>query len=178
MGRWSLMHKAQVFLFDLITSTGIFITSVVIFIFLSNALEPGTDEFSTVSENSKAISSSLLSGGEPANWTADNVAVIGMVDESYRLNFDKLRIMHNISLENSSRIFGATSNFAIFFKDIDGNVLNMDGCSYSNAGIVVANISESICQNITIIPERHLVSVERLLLYDSDIIKLVVQSWI
>lgn len=171
------MGKAQIFLFDLMISVAIFVTAVVIFIFISNNLYSNGDDFSIVVENSNAISSSLLSAGEPADWTEDNVAIIGIADDSYMLNFTKVQRLHNLSLENSSRIFGTNSNFAIFFKDLDGTVLNLDGCAYSNSGLVVQNISLSVCENFTITPDNHLVNVERLVMYNFDIIKIVVQAW-
>ncbi|MFH1181803.1 MAG: hypothetical protein V1702_02500 [Candidatus Woesearchaeota archaeon] len=172
------MGKAQIFLFDLMISIGIFVTAVVIFIFISNNIRPDESDFGLLVESSEAISSSLLSAGEPADWTDGNVTLIGITDDSYRLNFTKVQRLHNLSLENSSSIFGANSNFAIFFKDMDGNVMNLDGCAYSNAGLVVQNLSPSVCENITITPDNHLVNIERLVMYNSEIIKIVVQAWI
>lgn len=172
------MAKAQVFLFDLMVSIGIFITAVVLFLYFSNSLHPEEDEFNLVVQNSQAISSSLLSVGEPSDWTSTNVNIIGVTDDSYKLNFTKVQRLRNLSPENSSRIFGANSNFAIFFKDMDGNVLNLGGCAYSSPALAVQNLTPYICQNITINPEDHLVNIERLVLYNSRIIKIVVQAWI
>jgi hypothetical protein len=172
------MGRAQIFLFDLMVSIGIFVTAVVLFIFISNNMSPAQDDFNPLVKNSEAISSALLSAGEPADWTEDNVTVIGITDDSYRLNFTKVGRLHNLSQENASRIFGANSNFVIFFKDADGNVLNFGNCAYNNANLNVQTVSPSVCENFTITPDKHLVSVERLVLYNSEIIKIVVQAWI
>jgi hypothetical protein len=172
------MVRAQIFLFDLMISIGIFMTAVVMFIFVSNNLRADESDFSLLIKNSDAISSSLLSAGQPSDWRAGNVSIIGITDGSYRLNFTKVQRLHNLSVETASSLFGTNSNYLIFFKDIYGNVLNLDGCAYGNSGLVVHNLSLSICQNVTITPNNHLVNVERIVLYNSNIIKIVVQSWI
>ena len=172
------MVKAQVFLFDLMVSTGVFVTAVVLFIFLSNNMNVGADDFSMLVENADAISSSLLSAGEPHDWAWNDVTLIGVTEDSYRLNATKVQRMENLSVENASRIFGVNSNFVIFFKDMDGNVLNFDNCTVNNANLFVQNVSPSVCENFTITPEEHLVNVERLVLYNAEIIKIVVQTWI
>jgi hypothetical protein len=173
------MGRAQIFLFDLMVSICIFVTAVVMFIFISNNIRPDENDFGLLVENSEAISSSLLSAGEPADWTDGNVILIGITDDSYRLNFTKVQRLYNLSQENASRILGSSSNFVIFFKDMAGNVLNFNNnCAYSNANLTMQNISSSFCENITITLENHLVNVERLVLYNSNIIKIVVQAWI
>jgi hypothetical protein len=174
------MAKAQVLMFDLMVSVGIFLTAVVLFIFLSDNMTSEGNDFDSLVQNAEAISSSLLSQGEPSDWSYANVSVIGFTDESYKLNLTKVSRLFNMSRENSSRLFGANSNFAIFFKN-STHVLNFGNCTYGNTNLFIQNVSPKICGNFSINASEHLVSIERLLWNPDpnhpEIIKIVVQTW-
>lgn len=172
------MGKAQVFYTDLMISVGIFMTAVVLFFILSDNLQPEESVFKSLVADSEAISSSLLSAGEPPDWAQDNVTKIGIVEDSYRLNANKAARLMNLSPSAASGLFGTNSNYVIFFMDKGGNVLNFNGCTFNNAGLVVSNISATICNNFTITPRDNLVSVERLVVYNAEIIKIAVQTWV
>jgi len=172
------MDKAQVFYTDLMISIWIFALAVVLFIALSSNLQPQEDVFNVLATDSKSISSSLLSAGEPFDWTENNVTKIGLTDNAYRLNASKVARLMNFSPNKASDIFGANYKYVIFFKDRHGNVLNFNGCVFKSIDLVVNNISATICENFTIVPDNHLVSIERLVMYNSEIIKIVVQVWI
>ena len=170
------MDKAQIFYTDLIVGTAIFGSAVVLFLVLSNNLQ-SEDQFSILAADSQSISSSLISAGEPPGWAANNVTKIGLTDGSYRLNTSKVSQLMNISPNTAGTLFGINTNFVVFFKDKHGNVLNINGCAFSSADLTVQNISATLCENFTITPENDLISVERLAVYDAQIIKIVTQVW-
>jgi len=170
------MGKAQIFYIDAIFGIAIFATAVVLFLSLTNSImAPNT--FDVIVTDSEAISSSLLTKGQPSTWTANNVTKIGLTDGSYRLQSQKVASMMNVSPNSASSLFGTSTDFAIFFKDKDNNVLNINGCIYSSANLTVQNLTQTLCENFTITPDNHLVHVERLVIYNGQIIKMITQVW-
>jgi len=170
------MAKAQVFYTDLMISIGIFGTAVVLFLVFSSNLQPEENVFEILVTDSNSISSSLLSSGKPFDWTQNNVSELGLTNK-YRLNASKVERLMNLSPDIATNLFGTNANYAVFFQDKHGNVLNFNGCLFSNADVVVSNISENICENFTITSENHFVSVERLVMYNFEIVKMITQTW-
>jgi len=171
------MDKAQVFYTDLMISIAIFGVSVVLFLVFSSNLQPQGNVFETLVGDSNSIAASLLSSGEPPDWTQDDVTKIGLTD-NYRLNITKVEKFMNLSPSIATGLFGTNANYVVFFKDKHGNVLNLNGCTFNNVDLTVNNLTATTCENFTITPENHLVSVERLVMYNTEIIKIIAQAWI
>ena len=171
------MVKAQIFFTDLIIALGIFTTAVVFFITFSSNLQPQAAPFDTLVDEADAISSSLLSAGVPHNWNYENVQTIGVTEESYRLNSSKVVMMMNLSSANASAAFGSNVNFAVYFEDTDGNILNFDGCTINNAELSINNITPQTCENFSVTPKMHLVSVKRLVLHNTGIVNMDTHVW-
>ncbi|MBN2454473.1 hypothetical protein JXB11_02915 [Candidatus Woesearchaeota archaeon] len=172
------MAKAQTFYLDMFVGIGIFVAAVILFIALSSNEQPEESAFEFLVGTAEAISSSLVSPGEPEDWTADNVQQLGIVEGLYLLNGTKARALMTMNPVNASILFGANSNYAVFFEDKDGNILNFGNCTLNNAGFAVQNLTPSLCENFTITPQQHLVSVERLAMHNFSIIKIVIHTWI
>ena len=170
------MAKAQVFFTDLLISIGIFSTAVVLFLALSTNLEPAENTFEVLVSDSNAIGDSLMSSGQPFNWNANNVIKIGLTD-NYRLNTSKVQQLMNLSPVIATSLFGTSANYAVFFQDKHNNVLNFNGCVFTNADLTVSNITESYCENFTITPDNNLVSIERLIMHNFEIIKIEIRTW-
>ena len=170
------MAKAQVFFTDLLISIGIFGVSVVLFLAISTNLEPAENTFDVLVSDSNAIGVSLMSSGQPFNWNANNVTKLGLTD-NYRLNISKVHRLMNLSPVVATSLFGTSANYAVFFQDKHNNVLNFNGCVFTNAGLDVNNISESYCENFTITPDNSLVSSERLVMHNFEIIKIGIRTW-
>ena len=170
---------AQVFYADAFIGLMIFLAAVVVFFLVSpNSSSPESRILDALVADAKSISASLMSEGTPANWTPDNVSIIGLTDGSYRVNYAKVSMFYGLSYNLTNNLFGTNVNYLIFFKDKDGNVLAFDRCAFSNAGIVVQNIAPFICENVTAPAATNLVGLERLAFYNSGIIKLVVYVWV
>ncbi|MBI2663732.1 hypothetical protein HYX10_00115 [Candidatus Woesearchaeota archaeon] len=172
------MAKAQIFYADIIIGTAIFAVAVVLFLMLNSNIGERDDVFGLVVGDAAAIASSVLSAGNPDGWSADNVNEIGLTDGQHRLNSSKVSSLMNMSPALAQDLFGTSAKFIVFVKDRHNNVLNFNGCALNNAGIVVENITAQVCENFTISPKEHLVSIERLVIHEADIAKISVQVWI
>jgi len=170
--------KGQIFYGDVMIAVIIFGVAVVLFVTLSNTIRPGESVFDVLVADSESITSALLTAGEPYDWTYDNVTNLGVTEETYRLNATKAERLMNISPDDGADLFGVNSNYAVFFKDKLGNTLFFGGCVLSNGNLTVQNLTETICENFTVIPDENLVHAERLVMYNSEIIKIVSQTWI
>ncbi len=170
---------AQVFYGDAFVAFTIFLLAVVTFFALSpNASSSENRVLDALVGDAESISASLMTAGTPADWTQDTVRIIGLTDGAYRVDYSKVSLFYNVSLNSTNNLFGTNSNYLVFFKDRDGNILPFDRCAFSNAGIALNNITLSICENVTLANPNNLVSIERLVFYQSQIIKLVIYVWV
>lgn len=170
---------AQIFYGDAFAGFIMFSLAVVMF-FLFNENLPFSEDriLDSLVGDAESISSTLMTSGIPSNWTPDYVSAVGLTDGSYRLNATKASMLMNTSYNVTNAMFGTNANYIIFFKDKNGNVLLFDRCAFSNSGIVGQNISLYTCENITAPNATQIVTAERLLFYDSGIIKLTVYAWV
>lgn len=171
--------KSQIFYGDLLIALTIFVSAVILYFALNDdaSLSEGK-VLSVLVADSEAIQSSLLSAGNPKGWTIDNVTTIGLTDGSVRLNATKVNMLLNMSSNATNQLFGTNANYAIFFRNKQGDVLFFDRCVFSNTDLVVQNISSTLCQNVTVENQTSLVSSERLVVHDLEIVKLVVYVWV
>ena len=173
------MGKGQIFMVDLIFGIGIFVAAVILFFAIKSNLEPQQDSFDVLVNDARAISSVLMTPGAPENWTLSNFTQIGFVDSNYRLNSTKAENVMNLTRNMTviNNLLGVNSEFAVHFVDRRGNILNFNGCVFTNSDLVVDNITPHICGNFSITGKEFVVNSERLVLNNSEIVKVVVQTW-
>lgn len=170
--------KGQMLSMDLIASTIIFSLAIVLYLVLGGNLSLyDANVFEALVADVESIHGSLLSAGSPENWTAGNVTTIGLTDGSFRLSREKILRFMNLSPGNATGLFGTNSNYAVFFRDSDGNVVFFDRCVFSNAGLDVQNISLSVCENVTLPDHGELASSERIAYHNLTVITVVVYAW-
>lgn len=164
----SIKKKNQIWSFDLVIATLIFLGVLIIFYKYSvntvDIEEQGTDYLLL---DAKLISSYLVSSGHPEDWTTDNVTLIGLTDGEMRLDQEKVEQFSEIaSLDytESRRLLSTTHNYYVFFEDKEGNPLEISGISSIGKDYLAENPSD-------------LIKVVRFVFYDSKIIKLVVYVW-
>lgn len=117
--------------------------------------------------DAKLISSYLVSSGYPDGWTENNVTLIGLTDGEMRINKEKVEDFSDIALADyprSRRLLSSTNDYYVFFEDKEGNLLKIDGIS-------------GIGKNISAENPENLIKIERLVVYNSSIIKLMVYVW-
>jgi hypothetical protein len=112
--------------------------------------------------DSKTISNSLMSPGYPADWNTSNVQKIGLTDGNYRINQTKLENFGNIELTRARSIFDTRFNYYIQLRNQNGTTIPING----NLGIgTPANNTAKLVQ------------ITRVVIYNSSMIKLVIQLW-
>ena len=110
----------------------------------------------------KSISSTLISGGSPTNWTDATVIRIGITNNDYRINQTKIDDFYAMEYSTAHNLFGTRFNHYIFFENSTGNRINITGG-----------------ETIGTAPSDHerLIQITRFLIYESEIIKMNVQVW-
>ena len=176
---FSLISKeAQVFYGDAFLGFTIFTVAVVTFFALSgNSSYSEGRVLDALVSDAESVSDSLVSEGIPPDWTPGTVAIIGLTDGAFRVNYTKVSMFYGMSYNSTNSLFGTNANYLIFVKDKDGNVLPFGSCAFTNADIVVNNITPYLCQNVTAPSASQLVSSERLSFYNSKFVKIVVYAW-
>lgn len=104
-------------------------TLVVYFSYTNNVQKQETGDLDAMLTDAKAISSSLVLSGYPANWDNTTVIRIGISDEQ-NINTTKIKLFKKYDYKNSKNKFGTQYDYLIFFLSSKGEVLNINGaCS-------------------------------------------------
>ena len=156
----------------------IFFFAIIAYYNMSSNLNYGKTNLEEILSDGKYISSSLLSGGIPANWTNDSVVKIGLTDEDYRLNHEKLVKFAELPYSKSKSRFSTGLEYFIFFEDINGTMINLTQCGFGSpkADLVIQD-GKCAYVNLSRADPKNIVNIERFLIYNSTIIKMVVYTW-
>ena len=138
--------------------------------------------------DAKTMSSSLVSAGYPADWTNATVERIGITDGNYRVNEAKLEQFSDMPYRDSRRLFGIRFDYFVFFEDKGRCLIEVDGSYGVGHPDVEIEDDENGPSGCTIGTERlvvgmdeispeKLVKIVRLVIYNSEIIRMVVYVW-
>ena len=155
--------KGQIWYSDFIVAVLIF--SLALMLYYTHIANVSTVEDAVIDEfvaDGKSISSALISGGSPINWTAATAIRVGITDNDYRINQTKLDEFYAMDFATAHRLFGTRFNHYIFFENSTGGRLTITG-------------GDAIGTEPT--DYGKLIQITRLLIYQSDIIKMQVQIW-
>jgi hypothetical protein len=123
----------------------------------------------------RLISESLMSPGYPQDWTVGDVQRIGIMDRE-RLNTTKLAQFSTVTqtdYSESKRLFGLTADFAVFFTEPDGTVVNISGIHHVGHPDVAVGPGNEL-----IIPQSEdLASFTRIVLMNGTMYNMVVYTW-
>ena len=156
-------RKAQIWYTDFMVAVLIFVIALVIYYeFITNLSVKEQVILDELIADGKSISSSLVSGGSPHNWTNETVTRIGITDGNHKINQTKIDVLYNMSYNDAHRVFGTRFNFYIYFENSTNDRINI------TAGDTLGTIPSSY---------KHLMKITRLLVYESDIIKMQVNVW-
>ena len=155
--------KGQVWYTDFML--GILIFVIVIFIYYayahSIAQNPGAITSDLVME-AKSISSSLVTRGAPADWNQTNVEIMGLTDGKQRIVQEKLDMFADMTYSQAKTKLRTPYDFYIYLEDVNGTRIQVEG----KEGIgLEANNSDN------------LVSITRVVIYDSKLTSMVVHIW-
>ncbi len=164
----STSRKSQIWSLDLVVGILIFLGALLVFYKYSiNTLDYGGEDESNLLLDAKLMSSYIMSEGYPADWSVGNVTLIGLTKDGVRIDPDKVAYFSSIAVSNytiSRRLLSTSYDYLISFEDKEGSPVVINGVS-------------SIGKNFSAEEHEELIKVERLAIYDSGIIRVLVHIW-
>jgi len=157
------MKKSQVWYTDFMI--GIFIFSIIVVIFYTYAHSAEQDPkviITDLSVDAKSISGSLVTEGYPSNWTLDNVVVIGLTDGKQRIVPSKLSMFADMDYYQTKTKLRTNYEYYFYLEYMNGTRIDIDG--KDSLGLDPNSSS-------------NLMSLSRIMVYDSKLVNMVVQLW-
>ncbi|MEK6899171.1 MAG: hypothetical protein AABW79_03685 [Nanoarchaeota archaeon] len=158
-----MKKRGQAWGFDLIIATVLFSAAIIAFYLYSfNYNNENTSISSDLEAEARLIASSLLSSGNPENWTESSVTRIGLTT-SNKLNETKLIQYQNLLESDYGRaksLLNAKRDFYILFSE-------------------PISINDESVESIGLPPEEHdnLIKIERITNYKGQTITFFVEVW-
>jgi len=157
------MKKAQIWYTDFMIAVLIFVIALVIYYeYITNLSLEDQIVIDELIADAKSISTSLVSGGNPYNWTNETVVRIGITDGNHRIDQAKIDIFSAMNYTKAHRLLGARFNYYIFFENSTNDRINIT--SGDAIGLVPSGYNK-------------LIQITRILIYRHEIIKMQVQVW-
>ncbi|MDO8740016.1 MAG: hypothetical protein Q7J54_00390 [Candidatus Woesearchaeota archaeon] len=180
--------KAQTWYGDFMIAIALFaITMIIYYQYASSISVENKNAIKDLLLDAKAISSSLIEEGYPANWSTFDVNRIGITDGNYRLKQSKIDSFAALDYSRSKFLLGISSDYFVFFEDKYGNVPRLNetcGIGSPQVTIEVVNITgpwvvgnAKCLVNMSNTMAKNIAKVERIVLYNSSLLKMVVYSW-
>jgi hypothetical protein len=164
---------------DLLIGLVIFsIALVVYFRVFSNITDNPEILLEELGYDANVIAGSLGAKGYPENWDASSVQRIGLLTDG-QLDRAKLQQFEAMTFAATKTVFGTRFDYTVFFRDADGNVLNIESCAFGSPDIVVNPLTQFICENVSVssLDTQHLVQSERIIAHEARLITMVVYVW-
>lgn len=179
--------KAQAWFTDFIIGMSIFILFLIIyFSHTSNLSKREIKAFDDLTSDAKSISSLLVLEGYPANWTISNVQRIGLTNNDQKINQNKLDLFFNLSYGGRKSLFNTQYDYFVFFKNNDGCLINASGnFGIGHPGVAIVKLAQETACNgfvegsvdLSGVNFENIVRTDRLLIYKSKIIDMVIYLW-
>lgn len=126
--------------------------------------------FDDVQRKALTASDDLMSAGYPDDWNESAYVKPGLLTNN-QLDLTKLGMINNLSYNELRSTL--TGSYDLYWYFTNGtNILNHTACGYGNPAVT----TDDNCTP-TIIPEKNLVKVQRLLVHNNSIIRMVVIVW-
>lgn len=168
--------KSQVWLSDYTLSMLLFALAALIAVKIIINSFSATTDFQDLKSESAKISEILLSEGFPADWTNDTVIRPGLLTGK---RLDETKVIHAMNNTYINYTFlkfmlQAKHEFAVVFESPNDGLIN-----FSNSFCVIGNSSVSLdCLNVSFNFNYHdMVQLNRLVVYNSSIVRMVVFIW-
>ena len=141
------MKKAQIWSMDFAISIIIFFSVVVVLIFFfNNILSQNLEQseiFKIQKTALKASDSLIRIPGSPANWTSDNVSIIGLASEDNVLDAGKVQEFISMDYNKARVLLVGKYQFHFEIRDLNDSVINVNGTNLiqgifpMNANIII-----------------------------------------
>ncbi len=172
MAGYTLIRKrrGQIWSLDMMMAVVMFMLALfMVYQYLINSERTNVSDIEELARDSQVISSQLLSEGLPKGWNSTDVKMIG-VAKDFRINETCWERFSNISYDRSRSVFNTRYHYYVYFTDNEDNLITIGGIDgIGKPGVVSANVSE--------VQTKRIIKVDRLAIYDSKIIKMVLFLW-
>jgi len=155
--------KAQIWYTDFMIGILIFVIVVLIYYGYAHSIsqDPGDITFDLLMD-AKAISGSLATQGNPVDWNKTNVKIIGITNGNQRIVQEKLDMFSNMTYGESKSRLRTPYDFYFYLEELNGSLIEIDG----EEGI---GSKSDDADNV--------VSLTRVVIYNSRLINMVIQIW-
>ncbi len=157
------MRKAQSWTMDFLIAVITFSIFLLVFRAVSAASIETVYKEKVIEAGAIRISNTLLTQGVPANWTKDSYGRIGLLGDDGQLDERKLNQTLYIPPVDLRKEFSQPSYFYVYVEDMNGVVIKVDGTEFK-----IGNEPTDY---------KNLISVQRIVGYKGDPVRLVVQTW-
>ena len=106
------------------------IAMITYFVYLPNISNQELTDLNDVYLDARIAVNSLMTPGLPVDWDNSSIIKIGLVDEGYDLNKNKVGRFKNIAYNRAKNLLGIRSEFAVFFINNKGRLMNIEGSYY------------------------------------------------
>ena len=163
--------KSQVWSIDFLIAMVLLTIVILIAYKYFTTIREDTSLLNQLVNDAQGVSTTLLDTGYPPQWTPTNVSRAGLTEGDYRLNATKLTNFNSMSYTRQKSAIETRHDFLIYFMDRNNTVIPINGITSIGKGSIVSN------QPTITGTSDNLVRIERLLIHDSDIVKMVVILW-
>ncbi|MFH1063866.1 MAG: hypothetical protein V1729_02180 [Candidatus Woesearchaeota archaeon] len=154
-------RKAQVWYTDFMVGVLIFVVVMSSYFYYVEHTQHSDDNLmTTLLSEGKTISSTLVAQGYPAGWTTVNVTNVGLTDGGARMNLTKLSNFNSWSYEERRGYIHTTKDYYFYLEYMNNTRFN-ELCIDPGANCSDWNSSYNLVQST------------RLLVYGSDIVRMV-----
>jgi hypothetical protein len=127
--------------------------------------------------DARSIASSLMNSGLPSDWNSSTVQRIGIVEGDSRLNATKLQRLAGLPYSDSKALLGSSRDFYVYFQK-GQIVLNVSGvCGFGSPLIAPAPAGENCSLPVRAAQTTDVLKVERILIADNALARMVVLVW-
>ncbi len=166
-------RNAQVWTIDFIAGLLLFI--VALFLGLQVILSmTATDTYSGLYRDGVHLSTTLLTPGYPEAWNITQVIVPGLVtvNTTNRIDPVKLQELDAMSYGRSKVLFRISHEYIYFFRN-NTNVINITRCVHGYA----FPVNPDCTPNLSTLQYKQLVRIDRLVIYNSTPVMMVIYTW-
>ena len=159
---------------DFFISIVIFMLALTIFgkaILDSDTLEQ--KESVNLIKEAEIIGNTLMTEGHPENWTYSNVNKIG-IRSGNEFDKDKIKKMKNLTYYQMKTLFGIQAEFFISFKNINNQLIDIDGkygIGHINANATINGV------NLDNVDYTDLTQLTRISRIEKNPIKMEIYTW-
>lgn len=161
--------KSQTWVFDYLTGFFIFIFILLLSINLIKSIDAHS-QYENINREVDFISNALMSTGVPTNWNSSHVSVPGLLSD-YKMNQTKLENFDSLTYGRSKALLQVTGEYWFYFQNESG-IMNISGKCVHGYTFEDCEIPEVTTEY------SDMAWSERIIVFDSKIISLMVVSWI